>query len=125
MVTILSSCGIYPDRALRNVVLPAPVPPDTIILYPDTTSFLRNSATSVVIEPSCRSLSMVIPSFGNFLIVMTQPPRLTGGRTTLTLDPSFSLASTIGNDSFTSLLHSATICWITDFSLSSLSNVLS
>ena len=122
IVITLSSSGIYAESPLRNVVFPEPVPPEIIILYPATTSFLRNPATSVLNAPSSMSLSIVIGIFENFLMVIVGPLRAIGGSTILTLEPSESLASTIGDASFTILLQPETIIWIIAASLSSLSN---
>ena len=55
-----SSEGINSDRALRNVVFPAPVPPDTKILYPAWMSFFRNAATSCETAPNWMSWFIVI-----------------------------------------------------------------
>lgn len=49
---------------------------------------------------------------GNFLIVTTGPLSDTGGNTMFTLEPSSSLASTIGFVSFIILLDRDTICCI-------------
>ena len=84
------------DSALRNVVLPLPVPPAIKMLWRETTSFLRKSTASGVIAPYPNSFSMVIGFFGNLLIVTVGPLSATGGKTTCTLEPSSSLASTIG-----------------------------
>ena len=86
------------DNAFKNVVLPEPVPPLIKMLYPPSTSFLRKSAASFVIEPHLIKSSIVIWSAGNFLIVTAAPSIATGGKTTFTLEPSGNLVSTIGSD---------------------------
>ena len=53
---------------------------------------------------------IVIISFGNFRMVTMGPFRAIGYNTTLTLEPSSNLASTMGEASFTMRLASATIC---------------
>jgi len=69
-----------------------------------------------------RRSSIVIGLGGNLLIVRIGPFKATGSSTTLTLAPSFNLASTIGLASFTTLLQSEVICQITFFNFSLESN---
>ena len=102
--------GMYCDNAFKNVVFPDPVPPLMNILYPAATNEARNPDTSELIDCHSISLFIVITSFANFRIVTIGPFSATGGSTTFTRDPSASLASTIGDASFTSLLDPATIC---------------
>ena len=111
--------------AFRNVVFPAPVPPLTKMLYFASTSLFMNSAASRVRLPIRTSWSMVIASDGNFRIVRIGPLTATGFRTTLTREPSGSLASAIGEASLTYRLASPAICWITSFNRSSEINRLS
>ncbi len=68
---------------------------------------------------------MVIGFSGKRLMVTIGPLRAMGFMTILTLAPSDSLASTIGEASFTTLLHPATICCITSWSFSVDSNPIS
>ena len=119
IVMIRSSFGIKSDIAFKNVVFPAPVPPLTKILYFAITNFLMNCAASSVILPQSISFFIVNGSSGNVRIVRIGPFTATGFMTTLTRDPSFSLASTIGEASLTYRFASPTICWITSTSLSS------
>ncbi len=79
------------------------MPPDTNMFMRLLTAFIKNSASSRVILPISTSFSMVKGLSENFLIVTTGPFIATGCRTTLILDPSSSLASTIGLLSFTVL----------------------
>ena len=59
---------------------------------------------------------------GNLRIVTIGPFSAIGLMTILTREPLLSLASTIGDASFTTLLHPATICWITSCNFSMESN---
>lgn len=113
MVITLSSLGIKLDSAFKKVVLPEPVPPLINILYPAMTSFSKKQAASSDIEPISINFFMVMGLSGNFLIVTTGPSSATGGRTILTLEPSGSLASTIGLDSFIIRFDLDTICCTT------------
>ena len=96
IVIIRSPCGMKFDKAFKNVVFPDPVPPQIKILYFASTSNLNTSATFLFKEPYFKSCSIVIGVFENLRIVMTGPIKEIGGRTTLTRDPSSSLASCIG-----------------------------
>jgi len=107
------------------VVLPDPVPPLMRILYFAFTNFSKNSAASLVMDPNCIKSSISIAFSGNLRIVRIGPFSATGGNTTFTRDPFSNLASTIGVDSFTTLLQEATICWITSSSFSLDSKVFS
>ena len=98
MVIILSSGGINPDRTFRSVVLPEPVDPLTSMLYFAHTRLLKKSRASLVILFVRTSISESTGRFGNLLIVSIGPFMATGSRTALTLDPSASLASSIGDD---------------------------
>ena len=100
-VTILSSAGMKLDRMLSRVVLPDDVPPETRMLSRLRTAIRRNSIISglalpIVSRSAGRSLSRE-----NLRMVMQGPSRANGGSTTLTREPSRSLASTIGELSST------------------------
>ena len=110
MVITRSSGGI-------KVVFPAPVPPLTKILYRAAASIFKRSAASLVTLPYSRSRSMVIGS-GNFRIVRIGPFSATGSSTTWTLEPSSSLASTMGDAVLTVRLTRLTICRISSRSCS-------
>ena len=125
MVMIRSSLGIYWDRAFKNVVFPDPVPPLMKMLYPARTRRARNPTTSGLTDCQASRSFMVMASLGNFRMVTMGPFRATGARTTLTREPSGSLASTMGLASLTSRLDPATICWITSSSFSLDRNLLS
>ena len=118
IVITRSVCGINPERTFRNVVFPEPVPPLTRILHPAFTSSFSWSLHSPVRAPMARSCSMVMGLGGNLLIVRIGPLIATGSSTTFTLAPSGSLASTMGDASFTTLLQPAVICQITCLSFS-------
>jgi len=122
IVTSLSSGGINSERAFKNVVFPAPVPPEIKMLYPAFTSIPKNSAVFLSIAPSSIKFSIPIISHGNFLIVTAAPSTDTPFKTMFTLDPSSSIKSTIGLVSLTILFAPPTICCITLISLSLLSN---
>ena len=62
-----------------------------------------------LIEPNLINFSIVIGS-GNFLIVTAGPSNAMGGRTMCTRDPSGSLASATGRETFTVRLTRLTIC---------------
>lgn len=113
-----SSLGIYWERAFRNVVFPEPVPPEMKILYPARTNIRKNSAASLVIDPIWIKSSIRIGFFGNLRIDMAEPSIATGSNTIFTLEPSASLASTIGDASFIMRLLPPTICWITSANFS-------
>lgn len=100
------------------MVFPEPVPPEINKLYFAITSFSRKSAASFVMAPFDNRSSIVMRFVGKRRIVSIGPFRATGFNTTLTLDPSGSLASTMGLDSLTTLLQKPTICWMTLSSLS-------
>ena len=95
------------------MVFPLPVPPLMKTLYLAFTSFSRKAAASREIELLWISCSMVMGFSGNRLIVTIGPFSAMGFMTILTLAPSASLASTMGEASFTTRLHPATICCIT------------
>ena len=90
-----------------------------MILQPVSRTIFIKSAASAVRVSNSSSLFIVIGILGNFLMVTTAPPSAIGGSTTFTLEPSESLASTIGSASFTVRLTLATICWIMSSSSSS------
>ncbi len=78
------------------VVLPLPVPPDTIMLTLALTQASRNSAISRLIVPRSIRSSTVKGSAANLRIVIVGPLRDNGGMMAFTLDPSGKRASTEG-----------------------------
>ena len=66
------------------------------MLYPDMMNSLSMCAASSFTEPLSISCSIVIGTAENFLMVTQGPSTETGGKTTLTLDPSGRRVSTIG-----------------------------
>ncbi|MNI60294.1 hypothetical protein D3C73_1154950 [compost metagenome] len=104
IVITRSSPGIYWDNAFRKVVFPDPVPPLIKMLYLLLTNVCSQFAVSVSRDPFSTRSSMVIGRSGNFRIVMVGPLSAIGGRTMFTRDPFLSLASTMGEDSFTTRL---------------------
>jgi hypothetical protein len=111
--------------AFKNVVFPDPAPPQIKMLYFAITTYFRKSAASWLIESNSISFSIVTGVLGNFLIVITGPFRAMGFNTTFTLEPSCSVASTIGEASFTTLFAFETTDWIISSSFSSLSSLIS
>ena len=95
---ILSSSGIYWDRALRNVVFPDPVPPEIKILYFAFTKSFNNNEASSEREPFSINCSIVKGFSGNFLMEIAEPSIEIGDHTIFTREPSISLLSTIGDD---------------------------
>ena len=108
-----SPAGICCASAFSMDVFPDPVPPLIKMLYLAFTACSRKSAASSEIASNFLKRSIVIASFGNFLIVTIGPFSAIGASTTLTREPSGSLASTIGFASFTIRLDPATICCTT------------
>ena len=96
IVIILSSSGIYWERAFKNVVLPEPVPPDINILYFACVRVCKTPAASGEIDSISISFSMLMGCSGNFLMETAEPPMEIGFKTILTREPSLSLVSTIG-----------------------------
>ena len=102
IVIILSPEGILADKLFNNVVLPAPVPPEIIMLHLARTAACSTSAISVDIEPHLNKASIVPASFLKRLIESEGPSIASGGIMAFTRLPSASLASTIGD--FSSIL---------------------
>lgn len=118
IVIIRSSLGIYWDSAFKKVVFPEPVPPETKILYPDSTNSLKKPAASSDTEPIAIKFSIKMGFSGNLRMEIAEPSMETGSNTILTLEPSGSLVSTIGDASFTIRLLFPAICCITSLSFS-------
>lgn len=108
----------------KKVVLPEPVPPLTKMLYPACTYRRSSSAASFVMLPQLISWSMVRGQSGNLRIVTMGPFSAMGESTTLTRLPFCSLASTMGDTSFTVRLQSPTIRWIICSNFSSEENCI-
>jgi hypothetical protein len=104
-----SSGGMNEERTLRVVVFPEPVPPDTTIFSLDLTAPCKNSTIVGVKVPKFIRSSAVKGSLENLRMVIHGPTKETGGITAFTLDPSGSLASTIGLASSIRLPIGATI----------------
>ena len=85
---------MYPERTLRVVVLPEPVPPEMMVLSLDLTQISRNSAISGVRVPKPIKSSTVYGTLENRRMVITGPWRARGGMMTFTRDPSGRRAST-------------------------------
>ena len=81
---------------LSNVVFPVPVPPEIIILSFDLTAASKKVAILAVRVPFVSSASILSKLVENFLIVITGFLIASGGIIAFNLEPSSSLASTIG-----------------------------
>ncbi len=101
MVTMRSVAGMYPDRTLSMVVLPAPVPPDITTLSLDRTIALNVLATGSVKVPIRSRSATPNRSTAKRRIDNTGPSMARGGMMAFTRDPSARRASTIGEDSST------------------------
>ena len=112
MVIILSVSPIKLDKIFKTVVLPEPVPPHTKIFSFDLTQASKKIAISRVIVPFLSKSSILFKSFLNLRIVKTGPFKDKGGIIALILDPSLSLASTIGRLESIVLPSGWTIFWI-------------
>ena len=99
MVTIRSLSGIKEESTFSVVVLPEPVPPDTIIFKRAFTQASRNSAISSLNVPKPTKLSMESGFFVNLRIVTQGPISDNGGTMALTREPSARRASTRGDAS--------------------------
>ena len=99
MVTIRSLLGIKEESTFNVVVLPEPVPPDTIIFRRAFTQARRNSAISSLRVPKLIRSFTERGSFVNLRIVTQGPIRDNGGTMAFTREPSDRRASTSGDDS--------------------------
>ena len=96
-IVIIRSAGSQnEDKTFNSVVFPAPVPPTIRMFNLAWTQASKNLAMYGVRVPVLRKSSIVASSGLNFLIVRTGPFNDSGGRTAFNLEPSWSLASTIG-----------------------------
>ena len=84
------------DKIFKIVVLPDPVPPHTKIFKRDLTQASKNKAISFVIVPLRSKSSILFKSSLNLRIVKIGPFNDKGGIIAFILEPSLSLASTIG-----------------------------
>ncbi len=100
MVMMRSPSGISPDRALRRVVFPVPVAPDTMTLKRACTSPASRYSMCSSSEPRPMS-SWRVKERGKRRMVRVAPVRESGGMMTLTRSPEGRRASTIGLDSST------------------------
>lgn len=101
MVMMRSCDGIDRDTQFRSVVFPDPVPPAIKIFFFIRTQKSMNLDASRLIEFFSIMSWNVSFFFENFRMVIVGPLRANGGSMTLTLDPSASRASTMGEDSST------------------------
>ena len=96
-----SSSSMNCVRQFSSVVLPEPVPPETMVLTRQRPRILSTSAPSSVIEPNLTRLASRSLSFLNLRMVSEGPSSESGGAITLTREPSGRRASQIGDDSST------------------------
>ena len=96
MVTMRSSVGMNDDSTFRVVVLPVPVPPETMTFSRPTTQAWRNRAAWALRVPNRIRSSIWYGSLENFRIVRNGPPMASGWITAFTREPSGRRASTIG-----------------------------
>ena len=76
------------------MVLPVPVPPETMMLSLALTQALSSSAISGVRVPKSMRFRTVSGTLLNLRMVSEDPPTASGGITALTREPSSSRAST-------------------------------
>ena len=99
IVIILSSSGIYCDRAFGKVVFPEPVPPRNKYIVFGLRQYLQKPChlrrESFYLNKPLHAHRML----RNFLIDTAEPPIDMGFSTIFTLEPSLSLVSTIGDAS--------------------------
>ncbi len=100
-VTIRSVLGMKELSTLRVVVLPVPVPPETMTLSRPLTQASRKSAACWFSVPKPMRSGTWSASRENFRMVRNGPPTASGWTTALTRDPSGRRASTMGVDSST------------------------
>ena len=84
------------ESTLSVVVLPVPVPPDTMTLSRPTTQASTNRATAALIVPKLMRSSTWKGSEANLRMVRNGPPMARGWITELTREPSGRRASTMG-----------------------------
>ena len=82
------------DSALSVVVLPEPVPPETMTLSRQATAACRYVAMSSVKAPKRTRSSIPSFSFLNLRIETSEPSTAIGGTMALKREPSLSRAST-------------------------------
>ncbi len=99
MVTTRSRFEIKPESTLRSVVLPAPVPPETMMFRRHATAARRNSSIGCVIVSRPTMSSAPTRPVRKRRIESDGPSIARGGMIALTREPSRNLASTIGLDS--------------------------
>ncbi|SCF76417.1 hypothetical protein GA0115255_105574 [Streptomyces sp. Ncost-T6T-2b] len=108
MVTMRSVFGISPESALRRVVLPVPVAPETMMLSLAWTSPASSTSICSSSEPK-PIISWSVKERGKRRMVSVAPVSDSGGMITLTRSPLGRRASTIGLDSSTRRLTVDTI----------------
>ena len=86
------------DRALSNVVLPEPVPPEIRMLSRQRAAIFSSVAIAGEMLPFCAMMSRVIVFLENLRIEIEAPSIASGGMMMLTRLPSARRASTSGRD---------------------------
>ncbi len=108
IVMMRSVSGMRPESALRRVVFPVPVAPDTMMLNFACTRPARRYSMCSSSEPK-PTISCSVKERGKRRIVSVAPVNDSGGMMTLTRSPDGRRASTIGFDSSTRRLTVDTI----------------
>ena len=94
-----SSDGMNDESTFSVVVLPVPVPPETMTFSRPTTHAWRNRAACAFRVPKRMRSSIWYGSVENFRMVRYGPPIASGWMIALTREPSGKRASTMGVDS--------------------------
>ena len=89
------------ERTLRSVVFPDPVPPDTTMFIRARTQVDSRPITADVTDPADTRSAGANGRSANLRMVMTGPQSERGGMIAFTREPSWSRASTNGDDSST------------------------
>ena len=113
MVMMRSPASIMRERALSNVVLPEPVPPEMTMFRRQRATISRKLASSGETLPFATKLAKSSMLRENFRIERLGPFKLRGGMITLTRLPSARRASSIGLDSSTRRPIDDAIRWAT------------
>ena len=87
-------CGMKPERTLRSVVLPEPVPPATTMFLRSSTQTRRKPAIASVHVPIRTKSSAVSTRLANLRMVTHGPMSESGGMMAFTRLPSRRRAST-------------------------------
>src|SRR6266581_2107896 len=95
----LSDGGTNEESTFRSVVFPDPVPPQTTMFMRARTQMDNSSMTAGVTDRAAMRSSGANGRSANLRMVMTGPQSERGGMIAFTREPSWSRASTKGDDS--------------------------